>query len=1540
MTSTAEPQSRMTSTAEQQDQSTSTAEQQLRATSTAEHSHRATSTDERRLRGDDVRLAEVWNSPRGGRAGAGCCQNSPPLATGAAPDAPNPSPSQKVRSSDGSWGGARNVERPVGGARSRARHLGGSEKQKQGEWGEARTKARQVGGTRIKARHVGGVRSRSETSGGSKGPDGKAKGSDATSTTERRRRTTSTAEPQSRVTSTAEQQGQATSTAELQRRAMSTAEHSHRATSTDERRLRGDDVRLAGVWNSPRGGRVGARCSWYSPPLNNRWGSAPTEATSWGDAPHRNMGGARVKATQNNKKKFKVRGPGRNSPLLASIGATPPTEATSWGDVPHRNLSRARAGNKNLKLRPLAGTLSLDKNGGTPLTEATSRPAERPDDWLIEEPSPGSETPQRLTPLAQRGLGKAPPGPLRGTRREDMIYRKASAAWHRAGGNVREVQRALADEIQSVERINPDALAIVLGDFNKGNLSHELPKYKQFIKCPTREGNVLDHCYTTISGAYRAVPHAALGQSDHIMVHLIPAYRQKLKLCKPVVRTSKKWTSEAVEELQGCLDCTDWDVFRSTTNSLDEYTDTVSSYIYFCEDNFCTRVSYNNDKPWFTAILRRLRSEKEAAFRSGDKGKYKEAKYRFSEESRAPYSVNDLQLANSLNEYYCRFERQWNSPDPHQSSPHQLFISSSSSSYTFIPVSPTQLHTLATPHPPPLTPLTIKEEEVNRLFKRLNTRKATGLDSVSPSLLKHCANQLSPVFTDIFNTSLETCHVPACSKTSTIVPVPKKTNITGLNDYRPIALTSVVMKFFERLLPQGHYRPSPGSTTVCLQSQQICRRCCEHGPPLHPSASGFPTLLRDKLFQLNVPDSMCSWITDFLTDRRQFVRLGMHVSDLQHISTGSPQGCVLSPLLFSLYTNGCTSGHQSVKLLKFADDPTLIDLISDGDKSAYRGEMDCLVSWCSMNNLELNSLKTVEMIVDFTKKAQQRMYFLWQLKKFLLPVKMLVNFYTAIIESILTSSITVWFAAATARDKAKLQRVIHSAEKVIGCSLPSLQELYVSRSWRRAAKITADPSHPGNELFRSLPSGKRLWSIRTRTSRHKNSFFPTADIFCSTSAEAYAHKLTKQVFKDVLNKYVIAYIDDILIYSTYFEDHLHHVCTMLTHLLTNHLYVKPEKCEFHHSSIMFLGYVISQGGVEMDQAKVQTVTDWPEPAIIKELQRCHSKLDQTSSKLDNLGTPIQQPHNQGIAIQKDVFGTSTCRKLNSSSCTDKASVHDELFSLRQANRAIHDYILHFCTLAASSGWNEAQHISQHLFAVSIEEGTPSDTSSSCSSPAPEPMQTDQYRLLANKRQRRLHQRLCLYCGENDHLLQTCPAHPPRPTVSTIHISSTIAPSCYHDAVLIHASRSFISSHLLSACKVPRQRNSTRCRITTIQGKPLGKGLVQWKMPELTLWIGCLHEETLSLLVLKESAVDIVLGRPWLAKHQSNIRWISGSIDQWSDYCVQHRLQSLPMRPPETALLGSTTIESLVSSTQANLAGEYQDYQDVFSQMAATKLLPH
>ncbi len=232
-----------------------------------------------------------------------------------------------------------------------------------------------------------------------------------------------------------------------------------------------------------------------------------------------------------------------------------------------------------------------------------------------------------------------------------------------------------------------------------------------------------------------------------------------------------------------------------------------------------------------------------------------------------------------------------------------------------------------------------------------------------------------------------------------------------------------------------------------------------------------PNLLLPKLTQLSVLTSVCQWITSFLTDRNQIVRLGKFSSSTRTISTGAPQGCVLSPLLFSLYTNYCTSRDPSVKLLKFADDTTVIGLIQDGDESAYRQKVEQLAVWCSLNNLELNTLKTVEMIVDFrrnppalppltimnstvtavesfrflgttisqdlkwdthiefiVKKAQQRFYFLRQLRKFNLPQELLKQFYSAIIESVLCTSITVCFSSATKSDLRRLRRVVRTAE--------------------------------------------------------------------------------------------------------------------------------------------------------------------------------------------------------------------------------------------------------------------------------------------------------------------------------------------------------------------------------------------------------------------------------------------------------------------------------------------------------------------------------
>ena len=88
---------------------------------------------------------------------------------------------------------------------------------------------------------------------------------------------------------------------------------------------------------------------------------------------------------------------------------------------------------------------------------------------------------------------------------------------------------------------------------------------------------------------------------------------------------------------------------------------------------------------------------------------------------------------------------------------------------------------------------------MSKTFKRVNPRKAAGPDGIPSRALRACADQLACVFTDIFNQSLYQSAVPTCFKRATIVPVPKKAKVTELNDYRPVALNSVIMKCYERL---------------------------------------------------------------------------------------------------------------------------------------------------------------------------------------------------------------------------------------------------------------------------------------------------------------------------------------------------------------------------------------------------------------------------------------------------------------------------------------------------------------------------------------------------------------------------------------------------------------------------------------------------------------------------------------------------------------------------------------------------------------------
>jgi len=334
--------------------------------------------------------------------------------------------------------------------------------------------------------------------------------------------------------------------------------------------------------------------------------------------------------------------------------------------------------------------------------------------------------------------------------------------------------------------------------------------------------------------------------------------------------------------------------------------------------------------------------------------------------------------------------------------------------------------------------------------------------------------------------------------------------IFSLIDYRPVALTPLIMKCFKRLVLQ-HIKTILPPTFDPNQFAYRANRSTEdaiatvlHSALSHLEHQGsyvrmlfidyssafntvIPGRLVSKLSDLGFSPNICQWIKDFLTNHPQTVRIGPHFSSTLTLSTGSPQGYVLSPMFYSLYTYDCAPTHPTNTIVKFADDTTVVGLITRGDESAYRDEIQRLAVWCSDNNLVLNSIKTKELIIDFrknsrtpdplyinsncvervpafrflgthiaedlswsintttsVKKAQQRLHFLRILRKNNLEEKLMVSFYRCSIESVLAYCLTTCCASCSEKDR--------TAQKVIGCSLPSLEELFSQRCLNRAGK--------------------------------------------------------------------------------------------------------------------------------------------------------------------------------------------------------------------------------------------------------------------------------------------------------------------------------------------------------------------------------------------------------------------------------------------------------------------------------------------------------
>lgn len=162
--------------------------------------------------------------------------------------------------------------------------------------------------------------------------------------------------------------------------------------------------------------------------------------------------------------------------------------------------------------------------------------------------------------------------------------------------------------------------------------------------------------------------------------------------------------------------------------------------------------------------------------------------------------------------------------------------------------------------------------------------------------------------------------------------------------------------------------------------------------------------------------------------------------------------------------------------------------------------------------------------------------------------------------------------------------------------LPLIRETLMQLS--KARYYTTLDIRSAYNLIRVAEGDEWKTAFRTRYGLYESLVMP----FGLTNAPATFQKFVNDVLRPFLDAFCTAYLDDILIYSSTLEEHKIHVRRVLEALSKAGLHLKPEKCEFHRTSVRYLGMIISDKGVQMDPRKISTILEWDTPATLRDLR--------------------------------------------------------------------------------------------------------------------------------------------------------------------------------------------------------------------------------------------------------------------------------------------------------------------------------------------------
>lgn len=299
----------------------------------------------------------------------------------------------------------------------------------------------------------------------------------------------------------------------------------------------------------------------------------------------------------------------------------------------------------------------------------------------------------------------------------------------------------------------------------------------------------------------------------------------------------------------------------------------------------------------------------------------------------------------------------------------------------------------------PFSHYNILPSNVYRILSNIKTNKAQGPDNIHGKILKECSSSLAYPLSFLFNVCFSHGQLPDEWKLANVVPIHKKGSKTDVTNYRPISLTSLIMKSFERIIRDELYKsceqlidgrqhgflPKRSCTTqmidYCDSLALSLNSCLDTDVVYFDFSKAFDTvnhdILLDKLkYKFNIDGKLLRFLVCYLKGRKQRVVIGNCQSTLLDVNSGVPQGSILGPLLFALFINDLPSGlSPETSLAMYADDTKIWRKIhSIDDCYVLQTDINYMLNWASLNKMRFHPNKCEVLQVSLNRTCTSSLF--------------------------------------------------------------------------------------------------------------------------------------------------------------------------------------------------------------------------------------------------------------------------------------------------------------------------------------------------------------------------------------------------------------------------------------------------------------------------------------------------------------------------------------------------------------------------------------